>query len=111
MQCAALLAQLPDPHSYSSIGWVVAVLAVLGGFYLLTLRIGNERAKKIQNETGSPERRTILPTPLITEQVKIFVEEPKFREEITQLKQEIAEVEGRIDKKFEENQTVFRDRF
>ena len=68
---ALSLAQLPDPNSYASIGWVVVIIGVIvtGGYYGVALvemlqRIRQGRAARDINVVNETQRRdvTLLPT-------------------------------------------------
>src|SRR4051812_11676615 len=105
MKCATYLAQsLPSPTGVQLVVFASCALTLLGA-YLLILRITNERAKKLQNETGQPERRTVLPSPLLTKQVD--------DDYVTwsQLKPMMSKAEAELEKKLESHQRDVDKRF
>jgi hypothetical protein len=102
-----MIAQLPDPSSFVAMGWVITVLFSIGGGYLLILNIQVARRKLATPALPSGG----VVQPLVVQEAEVFVKDPDFKKTVAGLKEEIAAVEERIDGKFTENQTIFRDRF
>lgn len=84
--CAPLLAQaLPDPKSAEAVGWMVGTAAglvvIAGGFIGCMVGIKALRAK--------PAAVPAMPQPFMTEQTKIYVQEPHFRAELSRVESEM----------------------
>lgn len=101
-----MIAQLPDPSSYVSMGWVIAVLLALGGGYLLILNIQVRR-----KQLAAVPPTGAQPQPFVVQEAEVFVKTDDFTKKVAELKEEIAAVEGRLDEKLDTNQSIFRDRF
>jgi hypothetical protein len=86
---ALLLAQFPNPSATEFWTFIISAL-FLAAIYYLGLRIQNERRKSREAEgNNGGERRRILPDPLRIDNVKVYVEEPIFKESIKMLREDL----------------------
>ena len=106
-----MIAQLPDPSSYVAMGWLIAAMIALGGGYLLYLNIMVARKKLAAPALPTGQQ----PQPFVVKEAEVYVKMPEFENALKDVKQEIKDVEGRLNDKVDENkehsEKIFRDRF